>query len=243
MSRKSAILTYHSLDTSGSVISVAPDLFRRQIECLVERKTLIVPLQQVFETPGCVALTFDDGFENFFRHAASVLEEYSLPATVFVVSGYCGRLNNWPGQPTSGIPVLPLMTWDHLRQLPKNIEVGGHSINHPNLRKLAPADVASELRGCRAAIEDSVGRPVWSFSYPYGASSPAVRDIVRNEFTVACGTTLKFVGPKSDPMRLPRIDMHYLPSPFALGQLMAFTGSAYVALRNTLRVLRRRVEE
>jgi peptidoglycan/xylan/chitin deacetylase (PgdA/CDA1 family) len=131
MTPPSAILTYHSLDTSGSVISVAPDLFRRQIECLLERNTLIVPLQQVFETPGSVALTFDDGFENFFRYAVPVLEKYNLAATVFVVSGYCGRLNNWPGQPKSGIPVLPLMTWDHLRQLPENIEIGAHTVNHP----------------------------------------------------------------------------------------------------------------
>lgn len=236
---KSAILTYHSLDTSGSVISVAPDVFRRQIECLLERNTLIVPLQKVFELRGSVALTFDDGFENFLRYAVPVLEQYNLPATVFVVSGYCGRLNDWPGQPKSRVPILPLMTWDHLRQLPANIEIGAHTVTHPDLRRLPIAKVVCELRACRAAIEDGAGRPVWSFAYPYGSSSAAVRDIVRNEFTLACGTAMKFVRRQADPVRLPRIDTYYLPTAFAVGQLMSSTGSAYIACRNALRVARR----
>ena len=46
-----------------------------------------------------LALTFDDGFANFAEHAVPVLQRLSFPATVFVVSGHCGRLNDWPGQP------------------------------------------------------------------------------------------------------------------------------------------------
>ena len=87
---RSAILTYHSLDESGSVISMPPALFRAQMECLAESPSKVVPLAEICDRPGAVAITFDDGFANFAEYAAPVLERLSLPATVFVVSGFCG---------------------------------------------------------------------------------------------------------------------------------------------------------
>src|SRR6202043_11676 len=99
-SGESAILTYHSLDDSGSVISVPPALFRRQMDFLAASGIPVVPLNEVMKRPGSVAITFDDGFRNFADHAVPVLERHRLPATVFVVSRYCGLTNDWPSQST-----------------------------------------------------------------------------------------------------------------------------------------------
>jgi hypothetical protein len=117
------------------VISVAPDLFRRQMEALAASRVKVVPLEAIFEHPGAVAITFDDGFVNVAEHAAPVLERLALPATVFVVSGYCGKRNNWPTQP-AGIPQLPLMDWTALRGLPPLFSLGAHTVNHPDLSGL-----------------------------------------------------------------------------------------------------------
>jgi peptidoglycan/xylan/chitin deacetylase (PgdA/CDA1 family) len=241
MNPQSAILTYHSLDTSGSVISVPPNLFRRQIECLLDQGVPIVSLSEAFERPGSVALTFDDGFESLIEHALPILQEYKLPATVFVVTGYCGRLNTWPGQPKSGIPTLRLMSWSQLRELPDQVELGAHTVNHPDLSKLPREFVASELKDCRTALEDGTGRPVRSFAYPYGASTPAVRKMVHQEFTIACGTSLKFLRPDADPINLPRIDAYYIRQGLGAERLMALFGTVYIGVRNVLRTARSRV--
>jgi peptidoglycan/xylan/chitin deacetylase (PgdA/CDA1 family) len=241
MNPPSAILTYHSLDMTGSVISIAPDLFRRQIEGLLERGTPIVSLAQALDRPGSVALTFDDGFENLVEHAIPVLEEYKLPATVFVVTGYCGRLNTWPSQPKSGIPALRLMSWSLLRQLPQRIELGAHTVNHVDLAKLPQDHVARELKESRVALEDGVGRPVRCFAYPYGASTPAVRENARREFSLACGTSLKFLRQNADPINLPRIDAYYLRRWLGAAQLLAPTGAVYIRGRNLLRTARARM--
>ncbi len=241
MSAPSAVLTYHSLDNSGSVISISPEMFRRHIEQLLERNIPIVPLDQALTSSGVVALTFDDGFENLMEHAFPVLDQYRLPATVFVVSAYCGRLNTWPGQPEDGIPRLRLMSRNDLRQLPERIEIGAHTATHPDLTKLSPAVASAELRDGRAALEDITGRPVRWFAYPYGLSTPAVRELTRQEFTLACGTTLKFLRPEMDPADLPRIDAYYLRQGLSADRLMAPAGTAYIAIRNFLRTTRARM--
>ena len=115
---RSSILTYHSVDTANSVISIAPKKFREQMTCLVEMGIPVVPLAEIRSAAGSVALTFDDGFRNFFEHALPALQEYNFPATVFAVSGYCAKQNAWPSQ-TPEVPALDLMSWSELEQISK----------------------------------------------------------------------------------------------------------------------------
>ena len=96
-----AILTYHSLEASRSVISLRPEIFRRHMRSLVEQKIAVVSLEDILsprhdgETQPAVALTFDDGFADFLYGAYPLLHENHFPATVFLVSGYCGKMNDW----------------------------------------------------------------------------------------------------------------------------------------------------
>ena len=46
-----AILTYHSIDDSGSPISVSPAAFRRQLEWLVAERVRVVPLSELSHLP------------------------------------------------------------------------------------------------------------------------------------------------------------------------------------------------
>ena len=43
---RSCILTYHSLDSSGSVISIRPEIFREQMESLAETGARVAPLKR-----------------------------------------------------------------------------------------------------------------------------------------------------------------------------------------------------
>ena len=172
----SAIVTFHSIDNSGSVISFPPAAFRRQIERLAESGIPVVPLEQVTATPGSIALTFDDGYGNLLDHAVPALVQYLLPATVFVVSRYCGTPNQWPGQPST-IPKLSLLGWRDLAALPPQITVGAHTATHPRLDTVTKGTCESELRTCKEEIEQRLGRDVRSLAYPYGVSSQHARNM------------------------------------------------------------------
>jgi peptidoglycan/xylan/chitin deacetylase (PgdA/CDA1 family) len=235
---RSAILTYHSLDESGSVISVSPDLFRRQMDFLAASEIPVVTLAQAVLRPGSLALTFDDGFRNFRQAALPTLERHRFPATVFVVSGYCGGRNNWPSQPRSGMPDLPLMTWDELSSLPDLVALGAHTATHPNLARLAADECERELRDSQDRMQQEIRKPVRWFAYPYGASSAGVRALAGRYFDLAVGTSLQFLPDQPDPMELPRIDAYYLRGSFGIERLFGAPGGAYIALRHILRRVR-----
>ena len=237
MAARCAILTYHSLDQTGSVISVRPDHFRCQMEALAAGATKVVSLPEILKYPGAVAITFDDGFANFTDHALPVLQALSLPATIFVVSGYCGGRNNWPSQP-AGVPQMPLMSWNALRDLPANISLGAHTVTHPDLRALADSEITREVRQSRIEIEQKTGRAVETFAYPYGAVNARAAAAVRREFRVGCGTRLRFAGPETDPHWMPRLDAYYLKSARWFRDPLGITNGLYIGLRRWLREAR-----
>lgn len=237
----SAILTYHSLDDSGSVISTPSALFRRQMGYLAASRIPVVPLDQVASRPGTVAITFDDGFRNLLSHAIPVLEEYGFPATIFAVSGYCGCMNNWPSQPQAAVPLLPLLSWDELGALPSLVSLGAHTATHPDLSRLPAGECERELRDCQCEIEQRLARPVRWLAYPYGTSSAGVRSAAGRYFDLAVGTTLGFLPSRPERLNLPRLDTYYLRGSFPLERLFHGLGRPYVGFRRLLREFRQKL--
>jgi peptidoglycan/xylan/chitin deacetylase (PgdA/CDA1 family) len=219
-------------------------VFRAQMAFLAETRVPIVPLAEVRNTPGAVAITFDDGFRNFFKHALPVLQQYRFPATAFVVSNYCGGRNDWPTQPrSSGLPCAELMSWSEVEEISRaGIEIGSHTATHPRMGALTPAEIEEELSASRQAIEQRTGKPVRTLAYPYGESTPLVRAAVRHHFSWACGTRLAYLSPDSDNADLPRLDAYYLQNQFWFEALHSLRGRAYLGLRALLRELRQKFQ-
>ncbi len=241
--RRSCILTYHSLDDSGSVISTPPAVFREQMEWLAAEGVPVVPLDRIRDTPGAIAITFDDGFRNFFHQALPILVEHRFPATVFVVGGFCGGWNDWPSQPTDHlIPKLELMSWQEVEQSSRvGMSIGCHTATHPFLSSLSATDLDDELHRSQSEIEQRIGRAVDTFAYPYGDAPPHVRKAASGYFRFAVTTRLDFLKPGSDALDLPRLDAYYLRSRLWFRGLYNGYGTAYLSLRRGLRVVRQMV--
>ena len=68
------------------------------------------------------------------------------------------------------------MSWSELRAIAEDgIEVGSHTITHPRLTQLSPAELERELVESRERIEDELGRPCRFLAYPYGDEAEHVR--------------------------------------------------------------------
>lgn len=223
------ILTWHSLDPSGSPISVDPEVFRRQVDFLASGRVRVVPLADVAHTPDdgtdTVALTFDDGFANVGALAVPLLTERRLPATIFVVPEHVGARNDWGGQTVASIPTLPLMDWNALGTARDGgIEIGAHTRRHRDLATLSGAALEDEVAGCVERIAAELGQRPTSFAYPYGSVGADAAIVVRDVYAQAVTTDLRLLGNDEDPVLLPRIDMYYFR---AKGQLDAWGQPAF----------------
>lgn len=244
-----AILTYHSIDDSGSPISVSPDAWAAHARWLSSGQVRVLDPDELIahrdDEGDAVAITFDDGFLNV-REAVEALRSNGMPVTLFVVSGHAGRTNAWGGRDQPGIPTLPLLGWTDLERLAaRGASIQAHTRTHPPLTRLSGDALDDELQGAREDLHARLGVNSTHVAYPYGDVNDAVATHAASRY--AFGHTTDFQPLKSDdrPMLLPRLDMYYFRTPGRLeawGQPGFRARIAWIRARRALRarLVRRR---
>jgi peptidoglycan/xylan/chitin deacetylase (PgdA/CDA1 family) len=240
-----AILTYHSIDESGSVISLPEPVFRRHADWLgsgAVRVTGVEELLTLDPQENAVAITFDDGFENFGSTAWPILQDHGLTATVFVVADHVGRTNTWGGETDAAIPELPLLDWDRLAGLAdEGVELGSHTRRHPRLTALDAERLEDEIAGSAEAIERNTGVHPAGFAYPYGALDRTSREAVQDTYAWACTTELMWLPAGVRPHLLPRLDSYYYREASLIERWGSNAFRRHLRLRGSAPRLRERV--
>lgn len=86
------------------------------------------------------------------------------------------------------------------------VEIGAHTLTHTALPMLPIGSQKEEITASKTRLEKLLGRPVTSFSYPYGHLSPETVAAIREAgFEYACSTVEEVAGSSADPFQLPRI--------------------------------------
>lgn len=238
-----AILTWHSIDESGSPISVSPAEFACQVAWLQASGVPVLSVADLMSGPAdrdAVALTFDDGFANFATEAAPLLLQRGWPVTLCIVSRYVGGDNRWGGRTSPGIPVLPLLDWDGVARLQAaGIGIAAHTRTHPHLARVTdPERLEAELSGCADDLAERLGRRPDMVVYPYGNVSARVAQAAAAHFRWGCTTDLRPVTASDQPLRLPRIDVHYLRAPGRFGPWGSLRLRSWLRLRHAGRQIR-----
>ena len=191
------------------------------------------------QTAKTIALTFDDGFQNFYAEAFPVLAECGFTATVFLVTNYCEKYNDWEGN----LPTLErskLLSWNEIKELHKyGIEFGAHSLTHPDFTKIPLEQVRRELVESKLVIEDKLGSAVKTFAYPYGRFNTAVKQLTAQHYAAACSTNLGKVKESSDFYSLKRVDTYYLKDERMFRSLESVSFDYYLQFRQVMRNLKR----
>jgi peptidoglycan/xylan/chitin deacetylase (PgdA/CDA1 family) len=169
------ILMYHSVSENlfGKShpyyhINTSPEVFARQMRCLrhagyrtIDLCQLVDGLNQKEDFSRTVAITFDDGYQDFYTEAMPVMKQCGFSATIFLATD---RI-----QDTSvRLEGVNYLTWREVRELhAEGIQFGSHTVTHPDLRSLGPEQIEYELGYSKEVIEDKLGVPVNSFAYPF----------------------------------------------------------------------------
>lgn len=171
------ILAYHRVADARDALAVSPEAFRRHMEVLLESGMRVLRLDAALDVLArpvdepCVCVTFDDGYRDTLEHAAPILRELGIPATVFlptaVIDG-SGTFDWYRHAPP------PALSWGDVSELIADglIDVQSHSRTHPRLPALDDVRAREELVASKADIERHVPYAVSSFCYPAGLYSP-----------------------------------------------------------------------
>jgi len=174
-------------------LRVRPDAFRAQLELLLGAGFEFVTVAEFAnrydgeEPPaGLAALSFDDGMADNHDVVLPILAELGLPATVYVVTGLVGKPNPWMATGSGA----RMMNEDELREVAAaGIEIGAHTVTHPDLSRLDYDACVDEAAGSRRELERLLGVSVRTFAYPYCRFGPAARAAVERagfEAAVTC---------------------------------------------------------
>jgi peptidoglycan/xylan/chitin deacetylase (PgdA/CDA1 family) len=172
------VLLYHSVrggtGAAENKWQVTADEFRAGMELVLASDRVALTAERYGQwlrdgfPPGLkpILITFDDGFADFADVAVPILEELSLPATVFLTSGWIGRQG--------------MLSRQAVREIdPSRVEIGAHSVSHRHLDLLSRRGAREEIRVSRVALEELLGREVTSFAYPHGSHHRSTKEMVR----------------------------------------------------------------
>jgi peptidoglycan/xylan/chitin deacetylase (PgdA/CDA1 family) len=170
------VLVYHAVDdvapeADPSLLVTAPRRLEAHVRKLSRRGYRFLTAGQLLSEAGggepqprTAVLTFDDGWRDGLTVAAPLLERLGVRATFFVCPGLWGMRHEL----VSG-EAGRLLSEAEARQLHESgMELGSHTISHPDLRKLGDADLARELSESKAAVEQITGESCRTFAYPFG---------------------------------------------------------------------------
>jgi len=156
-----------------------------------------------------IIITFDDGYYDNYKLAFPLLQEYGMKAVFFVLGDRSIKSNYW--DPKDGVASTPLMSDQHILELDAaGIEIGSNTMTHPKLTMLDESEQRHEIFDSKSAIEHLLGKPVYSFSYPYGLHDECSQKFVAEAgYMFACSV---FTGPATfgvQPLDIRRITISH----------------------------------
>jgi peptidoglycan/xylan/chitin deacetylase (PgdA/CDA1 family) len=165
------ILMYHYVRTPPSTLtdmlgyrlSVAPDVFRAQMDWLHTNGYHTVNFNQVrayFAGTAAlpsrpVVITLDDGYRDLYTTAYPILKAHDFTAVAYIVPNFVG----WP----------TYVTRDQILEMDRGgIEIASHTMSHGNLARMSYGSAMYELVQSKRWLEGLVGHQVVDFAYPSG---------------------------------------------------------------------------
>jgi peptidoglycan/xylan/chitin deacetylase (PgdA/CDA1 family) len=164
------VVTYHAIHPEER------EKFARHLDEILKSGQPVLPFNLDDQSPGhCIAVTFDDGFENFRTNALPLLLEKKIPVTVFIPTGYMGCPAGWIVCPNHKNYGLNIMSREQVAALDgQKIVVGSHSVSHPRLGTLKREKIFEELVESRKELEKIVPQKVSAIAFPYGSYNDEV---------------------------------------------------------------------
>ncbi len=184
-----------------------PENFEMQLQHLQSRGYTTITMSQLgrFLYSGealplkPVVITFDDGFYDQLKSFA-ILQKYQMRATYYIILG--GEASNH----CIGLTRTNLscgdnyLNWTELKTISDSglIEIGAHTLNHPDLPILSSPEQWQEIVESKKRLEDMYNISVTSFAYPYGHYNESTINLVKQAGYLTAVTTQSATNQSSE---------------------------------------------
>lgn len=186
------ILVYHHVDDeTPEITSVTPDRYDQHLDYLADNDFHVWPLPRLIAAARqdqpipdkTVAITFDDAYQSVYDEVFPRMQERGWSFTVFV-----------PTDPIGGLDIY--LDWDELREMEAaGVTIANHGVNHGHMARARQdetreewlARMEGEIVDAQEVLADELEDPARIFAWPYGESSPAVEDLLRDLDFVGVG--------------------------------------------------------
>ena len=238
LSQPLPVLMYHHISPRPGLVTCSPENFRAQMQWLAENrwKTLSMAefsnyLQTGKIPPRHILLSFDDGYLDNWVHAHPVLQEFSLRATIFLITARIGdgAIRSYHGQGV--LPELPshheaaaavnagqcdtaYLRWSEVEAMQQAGTAEFHShthshtrwdqtISHPEQRAEA---LSKDLAASRHTLTTRLGKDSRHLCWPQGYYDASYQEIAQQSgFTHLYTTQPGVVRHGTDPLQIPRL--------------------------------------
>ena len=218
MTKKIPVLMFHNIsEIKGEKSSVFYKDFYNQIKFLTILGYKCVNLKNIDnnELNKKIIITFDDGYENIYKLAMPILNEFNQKATCFIVKNQINGFNLWDSNRTD-YKKYKLMNLDQIHEWDeKGFEIGAHTLDHVNLTKLTTEKKNKQINDPISFFYDKLNISIKSFSYPFGSYDDECIDLLKENYKYLLTTKPSLYNQKNfTNYEIPRISINSSTSIF-----------------------------
>lgn len=171
-------LCFHEVGYKNDSLSVLPSNFRKIVRELKERGYRFVNADDVadivagkIEQPRrAVLISFDDAYEDNYKHAFPIIKEEGIKATFFVIADRVGKAGR-------------LSANEIIEMKQAGMCFGSHTLTHARLDSLPKEEIRREMNESKYVLE-GYGLSVRSIAYPGGFITEEVEDVAKAYYDV-----------------------------------------------------------
>jgi len=109
-----------------------------------------------------VALTFDDGYIDFYTNVLPIIKKYNIKTNLYIITS---TTNNGK-----------YVNEEQIKELSNSglVSIGSHTVSHNPLANLSAEQIETELKDSKNYLENLLGKEIKTISYPTGSYNSTV---------------------------------------------------------------------
>ncbi len=177
------ILMYHyvselpsNADEIRRGLTVTPAIFKAHMQYLHDQGYTTISLYGLYDAltkgtvlpPKSIVLTFDDGYEDAYTNAFTVLKQFGFIGTFFVITS----------RPDANDPNY--MSWSQIKEMSNaGMSMEPHTKDHLDLRQRDHDFLIYQMKGSIESLAAYTGRTPHMFDYPVGHYDAATLQVAK----------------------------------------------------------------